>query len=48
MSPTLGTSSSPLFGASQYYAEAGTLPNFNFASFMELLGWATPPEPEAG
>ena len=27
------------------YAESGTLPNFREASFLTLLGWATPPEP---
>jgi hypothetical protein len=26
------------------YKESGTLPNLWFASFMELLGWATPPD----
>jgi hypothetical protein len=30
------------------YAESGTTPNFQLMPFIELLAWATPPEPEAG
>ena len=30
------------------YAETGTTPNFRLMPFIELLAWATPPEPEAG
>ena len=34
-----------LDGIGQHYAETGTLPDFQWAPFTTLLGWATPPEP---
>jgi hypothetical protein len=34
-----------LDGIGRHYAETGSLPDFEQASLMTLLGWATPPEP---